>query len=70
MRILTFGYDSGLIDTTATPSIQDYARALFDSLSGERTGDNVSEQQGYTCMCCGIRRLTNDLRSGTVPSFS
>ncbi|KAI5841718.1 hypothetical protein BZA05DRAFT_344772 [Tricharina praecox] len=41
VRILTFGYDSGLIDTTATPSIQDYARALFDSLSGERTGDNA-----------------------------
>ena len=41
MRILTFGYDSALIDSAATPSIQHYARALFDSLNSERKGENV-----------------------------
>jgi len=41
VRVLTFGYDSALKDDGFTPSIRDFARSLFDSLDGERKGENV-----------------------------
>ena len=47
VRLLTFGYNSALTDKTTTPSIQHYARALFDSLSSERESKNV-------CVCTQI----------------
>ena len=64
MRILTFGYDSALINSTgATPSIQNYARTLFDSLNSQRKGEKVCVSGN---VCAHFNRLTDDPRSDAV----
>ncbi|KAA8913656.1 hypothetical protein FN846DRAFT_929114 [Sphaerosporella brunnea] len=39
VRILTFGYDSTLRDSTSTGSIQQFSRAFLDGVNSERTGE-------------------------------
>jgi hypothetical protein len=36
VRILTFGYDSALKDSTSTSSIQEFSRQLLDAVHGAR----------------------------------
>jgi hypothetical protein len=37
VRILTFGYNSGLKDSTSTSSLQDFSRQLLDGVNSART---------------------------------
>lgn len=55
VRILTFGYDSALTNSTATPSIQHYARMLFDGLNSARQCENVCVHGRF---CTKFDRLT------------
>jgi hypothetical protein len=40
VRILIFGYDSELKESTSTSSIQEFSRQLLDAVNGARTNAN------------------------------
>jgi len=63
VRILTFGYDTGLRDKTATPMIQNFARSLLEHLCSARTESDVRVPEN------SFRkpRLTDVCRNAAVP---
>jgi hypothetical protein len=60
IRVLTFGYDSTLKDSTSTSSIQEFSRQLLDSVHSVRADTDKVRMKGF------IRTRANINRRDTV----
>jgi hypothetical protein len=65
IRVLTFGYNSGLKDSTSTSSLQDFSRQLLDGVNSARadaekarTGNGMWESRANRGNRKGVAQLS------------
>ena len=65
VRILTFGYNSGLKDGASTSSLHDFSRLLLDGVNSARSDAGKARMR----KCCDERELTEAIGKETSNCF-